>query len=352
MITSARGDLLSAEAEALVNTVNTVGVMGKGIALQFKRAYPAMYDAYRRAAARGDIRLGQMYVWETGLLANPRVIINFPTKGHWRENSRLVDVEEGLADLVRVVNGLQIRSIAVPPLGCGNGGLEWRVVEPLIRDAFAALPEVAVQLYAPKGEPAASSLTVATPRPRMTSGRAALVDLVRRYSAQALTSPGQIEVQKLMYFLQVAGEPLRLQFEASHYGPYADDLRHVLSAVEGHFIVGFGDGSKAIPESETLRLLPGAVDEARKALTEATATQERIDRVLHLAEGFESAYGLELLSTVHWLSERGDGSDVDTITRGMNAWSPRKGRLFMEAHIREALRTLTEREWLPAPVTV
>ncbi len=150
MIKEMSGDLLRAPADVLVNTVNTHGVMGKGIALQFKRAYPAMYDEYRRAAKAGELRLGQVTVWPTGQLAGPKYIVNFPTKGHWKSKSRIDDIRAGLEDLVSVVRVRGITSIAVPPLGCGNGGLAWEAVLPLIEEAFAALPEVEVQVFPPQ----------------------------------------------------------------------------------------------------------------------------------------------------------------------------------------------------------
>lgn len=162
MITQAHGNLLEADVDALVNTVNTVGVMGKGIALQFRRAYPEMFTSYARAVKSHDVQLGVMHVWPTGAMAGPRLIINFPTKGHWRAPSRLEDVERGLDYLVRVIRQLGIRSIAVPPLGCGNGGLDWSVVEPLIRSKLSSVPDVDVRLYAPEGAPAAVDMP--TPR--------------------------------------------------------------------------------------------------------------------------------------------------------------------------------------------
>ena len=137
MITEASGNLLEADVDALVNTVNTVGVMGKGIALQFKRAYPEMFMAYARAAKRGELSLGRMHVWETGLMTGPRFIINFPTKGHWGSKSRVDDIALGLDALVETIRDLRITSIAIPPLGCGEGGLDWRVVEPLIHRTAA-----------------------------------------------------------------------------------------------------------------------------------------------------------------------------------------------------------------------
>lgn len=173
MITETAGNLLAANADALVNAVNTEGVMGKGIALQFKKAYPAMYDAYRRAAKSGEIRLGSVHVWPTGQTTGPRYIINFPTKGHWRSRSRLKDIESGLADLVKMITELRISSIALPPLGCGNGGLDWADVHPRIVDAFKRVPDVDVLLFAPGAPPSAVDMPTATARPAMTPGRAA-----------------------------------------------------------------------------------------------------------------------------------------------------------------------------------
>lgn len=296
MITIGQGNLLHADVDALVNTVNTVGVMGKGIALQFKRAYPSMFADYETAAAHHEIRLGKMHVWETGQM-NPRYIINFPTKRHWRAGSRLRDIQAGLTDLIRVVRDLGITSIAVPPLGCGNGGLRWDDVEPLISSAFDAVPDVHVVLYPPAGTPAAASMPSNTSRPPMTAGRAALIALLHAYSTQAEASASLIESQKLMYFLQIAGEPLRLRYEKHRYGPYADNLRQVLKVVEGHYLQGFGDGSKPVKDAEPLDVLP----DARAYLDEHPETETRINRVLELADGYETAYGLELLASVHWI---------------------------------------------------
>ena len=348
MIKEIAGNLLQADADALVNTVNTVGVMGKGIALQFKKAYPAMFVDYTSAVKAGDIELGKVHVWPTEHMTGPRYIINFPTKGHWRARSRLHDIEAGLEDLVRVVRDLQIRSIALPPLGCGNGGLDWRDVRPLIVQTFAQEEDVDVLVFPPKGAPTASQMPTATTRPKMTAGRAALVEILRRYTQQAMTPPSLIESQKLMYFLQAAGEPLRLNFAANRYGPYADNLRHVLHMVEGHFIHGYGDASAPVQEAEPLTVLPGATEEAVAALAERADTRSRIDRVLDLAAGFESAYGLELLATVHWLATQADHQQVseDYLVGQVEGWSPRKSRMFTANHVQSALAALRDRGWL------
>lgn len=350
MITNANGNLLAAEVDALVNTVNTEGVMGKGIALQFKKAYPAMFDAYRKAAKSGELRLGKMQVWHTGQMAGPKFVINFPTKGHWKSRSRIVDIETGLADLVRTVRELGISSIAVPPLGCGNGGLDWADVKPRITAAFDALPDVDVRLFAPSGPPAAAEMRNASGRPHMTQGRAALVALIHRYTAQSLMAPGLIESQKLLYFLQEAGEPLKLRYDTNRYGPYADNLRHVFNAIEGHFLSGYGDGSIKVSDAEALTVLPGATQQAESVLNHAVDTQGRIERVLDLASGFESAYGLELLATVHWLVTRRGLEDDSEVARQVQGWSPRKARMFTANHIEVALEALREQEWLPSKV--
>lgn len=345
MITVAHGNLLDADVDALVNTVNTVGVMGKGIALQFKRAYPAMFTAYARAAKSGQLALGRMHVWETGQLEGPRLIVNFPTKGHWKANSKLADIERGLDALVEVIASHGIRSIAVPPLGCGNGGLRWADVEPLIQRKLGRLPGVDVLVYPPEGPPPAATMVTRTRRPEMTRSRAALITLLDEYTRYAGEEPTLVEIQKLTYFLQQAGEPLNLAFVGHHYGPYADNLRHALDNLEGHYLSGFGDGSRPVHEAEPISLLPGAEEAARALLRQGDDTAKRVHRVLHLVAGFESPYGLELLATAHWVWTRTPATD--DVVDAVRAWSPRKERLFTERDVTLAIDTLATRGWGP-----
>lgn len=349
MIIEATGNLLKAPVDALVNTVNTQGVMGKGIALQFKRAFPAMFEEYAAAAKRGEVALGKMHVWPTQTLDGPRYVINFPTKGHWRAKSRLEDVESGLRDLVRVIRDLSITSIAVPPLGCGNGGLDWADVEPRIRAALSDLPDVEVHLFPPAGAPAAADMPVNSPRPKMTPSRAALVGTIDRYTRQALSAPSLIETQKLMYFLQLAGEPLNLTFAANRYGPYADGLRHVLTQIEGHYLSGFGDGSAQVRDAAPLTLVSSAVAEVEEMLDAHPETKDRMERLLELVEGYESAYGMELLATVHWISASApEGVTDQDIAMKVAEWSPRKARMFTQNHVDTALRALRSHGLLAA----
>jgi O-acetyl-ADP-ribose deacetylase (regulator of RNase III) len=354
MITEAHGNLLNADADALVNTVNTAGVMGKGIALQFRRAFPEMFKEYAKAAKAGELQIGKMHVWPTGQMTGPRYVINFPTKVHWRGGSKIAYIEAGLADLVRTIRDLEITSIAVPPLGCGNGGLEWREVEPLIRDALGRLANVDVLVFPPGETPRAADMPSHGAMPAMTPGRAALIALMTGYAVHALDAPSLIESQKLMYFLQAAGEPLRLNFVKHQYGPYADNLRHVLQVLEGHYLSGFGDGSARVQEAEPLTVLPGAAGAAASVLDDHPETQHRIERVLTLADGFESAYGLELLASVHWIvhEDAEAASDPECVERGLQTWTARKGRLFTTEHVQTAWQALRDRGWLPERAVV
>ena len=211
MIEYRHGDILQADAEALVNTVNCVGIMGRGVALQFKNAYPANFKAYAAACAREEVQPGRMFVFETGHLTNPKYIINFPTKRHWRGNSRIEDIEAGLKALAEEIRARRIRSIALPPLGSGLGGLDWRDVRPRIEASLGDLEDVRVIVFEPHAAPARPTRQSAVPN--MTAGRAALVVLMHRYLG-GLMDPfvTLLEVHKLMYFMQVTGQGLRLQF--------------------------------------------------------------------------------------------------------------------------------------------
>jgi O-acetyl-ADP-ribose deacetylase (regulator of RNase III) len=344
MIEHAHGNLLQADAEALVNTVNCVGVMGKGIALQFKQAFPENFRVYQRACQAGEVQPGRMLVFESGGLTSPGYIVNFPTKRHWREDSRLEDIEAGLTALVEEVRRLGIRSIAVPPLGCGNGGLNWADVRPRIEAAFAQVPEVRVLLFAPSGAPDATAMPVRTPRPEMTPARALFVKLLEQYAVLEYTCT-LLEVQKLAYFLQEAGEPLRLQYEAAHYGPYARNLNKVLERIEGHFIRGYGDSQSP---TANLQLLSGTVEEADRFLADRPESKQRLERISQLIEGFETPYGMELLASVHWLAHHAD-KPVQTPVEAVEAiqsWNPRKRRLFKPQHIEVAWQRLIETGWI------
>lgn len=346
MIEIAKGNLLIADVEALVNTVNCVGHMGKGIALQFKKAFPDNYDAYRRACDHREIQPGRIHIFETGNIYHPQFIVNFPTKRHWRGNSRLEDIESGLKALVEEIKRLGIKSIAIPPLGCGLGGLDWRVVGKKIEEAFEDLPDVRVLLYPPSGTPEAKSMPVGTKRARLTIARALFIALMEKYTelAYRLTL---LEIQKMAYFLQESGEQLRLNYEAGRYGPYAHNLNKVLEILEGHFIRGYGDTQK--PDVE-IELMPGAFEEANAFLENKKYkdARERLESVAKLIEGFETPYGMELLSSVHWVAVKNipPATDEESAITAVHGWNDRKKKMFKTDHIGIAWQRLVEDGWL------
>lgn len=339
MVHTVSGNILTSKAEAIVNTVNTVGVMGKGIALQFKKAFPDNYEAYAAACKKGEVVPGKVFVTKTFWMGSVKYVINFPTKRHWKGKSRLEDIENGLADLVEFVRENKIKSIAIPPLGCGLGGLSWQVVSKIIRKSFENLDDVEVFLYAPAGAPAADKIINNTEKPRMTVGRAAFLTILSKYMHSALEpTVTVIEAQKLCYFLQVSGEQLRLNYKKSFYGPYADNLRHVMSQIDGHYISGWGDG-QGKPLSE-LKLICSINN-----LQNSEETNSRIRRVLELVDGFESPYDLELLATVHWVVENELDSNsvtVESIKQKISQWTDRKNKIFKECNIKLAWERLHE----------
>lgn len=348
MIEFKTGNILQEDVEALVNTVNCVGFMGRGIALQFKKAWPENFKAYAAACRRNEVQPGKMFVFETGRLTNPRFIINFPTKRHWRGKSRLEDIESGLRALVEEIRKRNIKSIALPPLGSGLGGLPWAKVRQRIEQLLGSMDKVRIVVFEPSETPILPASMHRGKVPIMTPGRAALVGLMDRY-LKGLLDPfvSLLELHKLMYFMQEAGENLRLRFTKGPYGPYAENLRHVLNITEGYFTSGYGAGGDQ--PDKVIELVPGALEDARLVLSKRSKTRERFERVADLVDGFESPHGLELLATVHWIAKRENpASETDLIER-FYAWDERKKR-FTRNQIMLALRVLKEKGWIePLP---
>lgn len=340
------GDLLKETTDAIVNTVNCVGVMGKGIALQFKQRWPNNFKEYEAASKRKEIMPGRMFIYDLGKWENPRYIINFPTKVHWRGDSKLQYVEDGLRDLVKQAKRLGIKSISLPPLGCGNGGLDWDDVRELIFAAFKHHPEIDVHLFEPKGAPPAREMVNRTEKPRLTAVRAAIIKVISIYREMeyGLT---RIELQKLAYFLEKAGRALKLDFRKDNYGPYADKLRHVVKALDGHYIAGVGDFAG---ESE-IGVLPGAVAEADEFIkTSGDADLAiQVERVRNLIQGFETPYGMELLATVHWIAtQESNVHNVEDAIAAVHRWNARKRAILREEDIRLAWDRLKDQGWFKA----
>lgn len=351
MIRYTQGNLLQAPAEALVNTVNEVGVMGKGIALMFKEAFPANTEAYEKAVEAGEVRVGRMLVTENRALVGPRWIINFPTKKHWRNPSKLEWVRAGLKDLAVVLRKHDIHSVAVPPLGCGNGGLDWTMVRREIEAALAGLEDVDVLVYQPtdayQNAPKRVGLEALTP------ARALIAELVRRYSVLGLECTN-LEVQKLAWFLHRAigtlrlSDPLALQFTANKYGPYADRLRHLLDGLDGSYL----HCEKRLSDAGPFDLI-WFEDAKREAVADylrgadASPYIPALDQATAVIDGFESPLGMELLATVDWLLvERAIEKSVGALRAALKEWpggktaAARKLKLFDDRLLGLALERL------------
>lgn len=351
MLEYTKGNLLDADVEALVNTVNEVGVMGKGIALMFKERFPTASESYMRACKAGDVHVGKVLVTRSEELF-PKWIIHFPTKKHWRNRSKIEWIRDGLADLVLKVRKLGITSIAIPPLGCGNGGLDWADVRPLIEEAFAPLAGVEVMVYEPtvvyQNKPKSKGVR------ELTAARALVAELVRRYSSMGLDCT-LLEVHKLAYFLQVriaaAGlpDPLDLRFSANRYGPYADRLRHLLNALDGSYLHSAKRINDASPYDHVWFNHTERSEVESYLANEAQEYEDALASTESLIDGFESPLGIELLATVHWIVARMDVEpELKAIRARLQSWpggkdaGERKLALFDDRLLSLALDRVTE----------
>jgi len=353
MIRYTQGNLLEAPTEALVNTVNEVGVMGKGIALMFREAFPANMAAYAAACKSGEVRVGRMFVTEEHDLFGHRVIVNFPTKKHWRHPSKLAWVQEGLEDLRRVIEERQIRSVAIPPLGCGNGRLSWDDVRECIEHKLGDLEGVEVLVFSPISE--YQNMPKQAGVEELTPARACVAEMIRRYAVLGLECTN-LEVQKLAWFLQRSilalglANPLRLTFAANKYGPYSDGLRHLLDALDGSYL----HCEKRLSDAGPFDLIWFS-DDRRETVgdylrgPEASEFAPALEKTAQIIDGFESPLGMELLATVDWLVAREHcPADVPSVRKSLAHWAgghaagERKLRLFDDRLLSLAVKRLGE----------
>lgn len=295
------GDLFTSDAEALVNTVNCVGVMGKGVALEFKRRWPENFKFYKKHCDDRSLRPGKVLIYDRGGMfagEGPRFIVNFPTKDHWRSKSKMSYVEDGLDSLLEEIERLSIKSVAMPPLGCGNGGLDWDEVRPLIVSKLSGLNDVSVELFGPSVREA-SSPEYKSRGGSMTEERAIFIRAVAALEPSFGGAIDRLSLQKIAYFMQIFGVQLNLSFEDSLYGPYSDHLKKSLfSMTRAGFISGYdGDGRFV---SVTRAGFATAEDFCQSGNSSEQPGDKVIAKLLHLLDGFCSPYGLELLATVHW----------------------------------------------------
>ena len=358
MITFAQGNLLEADVEAAVNTVNTVGVMGRGIALMFKERFPQNFEAYAQACESKEMHIGKMFVSENREFFGPKWVVNFPTKTHWRVNTQLEWIEEGLQDLVRVIKEKNIRSIAIPPLGCGNGGLDWSDVRPLVVAALEKVEDLDAVVYEPTAK--YQNIMKRTGVEKLTPARALVAEMVRRYCMLGIDC-SILEVQKLAWFIErgvkrlKVNDPLKFKFVADKYGPYSYNLQQLLNHLDGSYL----HCDKRLSDANPLDLIwfnrtkkdsVSAYLNSGEGRTYAGALEWASSTI----DGFESPFGMELLATVDWLLKV-DGVEptVERVMDGLNQWtggraaSRRKLKIFNERLVSIALVQLGEANSLP-----
>ena len=344
MIEYRTGNIFDVDVEALVNTVNCQGFMGRGLSLQFKDVFPGNFKAYQKACREGKVEPPRMFVFDRRKITGPRYIVNFPTKRHWRGKSRMEDIESGLDELAKEIREREIQSIAIPPLGSGLGGLIWEDVREQIEGRMQHLDGVHVVVFEPSPAFKWDRMRDNRPVPKMTKGRAALVGLMRRYSEGGIDPLiSLLEVHKMMYFMQCAGENLRLDYKRAPYGPYAEKLRHVLRDVEGYYVSGYADGGD--DPTKQLKLVPKAYEEAKEFIEGHPKMQERFGKVSELVGGFESPFGLELLATVHWIVEHDGETTMKGLLNALRSWSRTKAK-FTERQVRIAVERLVSKGWM------
>lgn len=337
-----KGNLLQAHTQALINTVNTVGVMGKGIALQFKEAFPVNFKIYAAACKNKELVPGKLLVVKELTVEGEKIIINFPTKTEWYLKSKYEYVEEGLKELVEVIKKYDIKSIAIPPLGCGNGGLKWEKVKALIEMYLGELTDITILVYEPN-EAVKELLKQQDEKKeiKLTPARAMLLYSMFYYETLG-ENCSLFVANKLAYFLQRLGETSlsKLKFEASHYGPYSIQVEHMLQNVNGKYLKGLEQmNAKAF---ETLELQYDKAQEISEFVKKKLTIEQknRIKNLIQLIDGFQSALALEVLATVDFVKKDRPSIAQEDIVYTIHNWSERKKKLFQEKYINIAITHL------------
>lgn len=350
MIEVVVGDLFESGAQTLVNTVNCVGVMGKGVALQFKKRFPAMFEDYRARCASGGVQLGRPYIWRA---PDGRQVLNFPTKDHWRGVSQLSAIVDGLRYLSERVDEWHIESLAVPPLGCGHGQLEWSVVGPTLYRHLAGL-EIPVKLFAPHETTpeqlqinflaAEGARTNAPEESRIPAAWVALVAVVARIRENPHHWPiGRTSFQKLAYFATEEGVPTGLVFERADYGPFAKDISILRARLLANaVIVERQMGQKFVIEEG-----PTFEDACRRHRAEIASWRDALRRVVDLFMRLPKTRDAELAATVHFqaalLAQHGERPTELDVFKAIQAW---KGERIEDDAIAHAIRGLGAMRWV------
>lgn len=349
MLHYSKGDLLQSRAQALVNPVNTMGIMGKGIALQFKEAFPANFKLYAAACKNKELEPGKLLSnWDTNLLYGRKLIINFPTKTNWRLPSKYEYIEKGLVALRDLIRKENIQSVALPPLGCGNGGLDWNIVQPMIENYLGNLPaDIFVYSLNENIKALLQQQGRKKREAKLTPARAQLLYALFVYESMGESS-SLFAANKLAYFLQRIGQPLKLEFKPYYYGPYAIGVEKVLYELNGTYLDGLEQG-KAAP-FEPLKLKYERWEEIKKYVETELEQQDktRLQSLLQLINGFCSERSLEVLATTDFILQEHPDYQIADIMQAISRWSYCKSSLFTTDHVLIAYDHLKQHKHLIA----
>ncbi|MDR3260084.1 MAG: macro domain-containing protein [Fusobacteriaceae bacterium] len=319
-----KGNILESTAQALVNTVNTVGIMGKGIALQFKRAYPNNFKHYAEACKNDGIGIGKLFVSiDRNLISGEKIIINFPTKKDWKKPSEYEYIELGLNDLIEVIKKYSIKSIAIPPLGAGNGGLNWATVKKMIEDKLSPL-DIKVYIYEPTKE---IKEYLKNERVKLTDSRAMLLFVLYDLVGQG-EFVSEFSSEKVCYFLQKFGAKkyFNLNYEPKYYGPYSGTVKRLLYVLNGSYIMGYSDMNKK--PFDPLLLVTDGYKDVVEYIEKNKDLQKICNITTECLSGFYSDFALELLSSVDYIVDKEKTFDKDIIKKKLEEWSKRKTDMF------------------------
>lgn len=342
MIHYLQDNLLDSDAQVLVNTVNTVGVMGKGIALQFKEAYPHNFAVYKKACKEKTFTTGQILPVCDQDAFGQRLIINFPTKAHWRNKSTYGYIETGLAALrTYLIEHPDLESIAIPPLGCGHGGLDWAKVKPMIEAALADI-DITVYLYEPNPQIGTQLQAQTKDQPlQLTPARAMLLQALFDYETEG-DIISLFVANKLAYFLQLLGQPMRLKFQPHFYGPYSPQLKPFVRTFNGSYLKGLEQNNPRPFDLLSLNYDRQPALEAYVQRELNTTQQGILQRLDQLLTGYKTAFSLEVLATVAWIRQENPRATTKTILTEAARWSKRKRNMLRAEHVELALQQLAQ----------
>jgi O-acetyl-ADP-ribose deacetylase (regulator of RNase III)/uncharacterized protein YwgA len=318
------GNILESEADALINTVNTDGIMGKGIALQFKNAFPLNFKIYQEACKNESLKVGNLLLVEdTGLISGKKTIINFPTKTTWRKPSEYQYINDGLDELIRVIDEKNIKSVAIPPLGSGNGGLDWNIVKKMIEEKLSHLT-IDIFIYEPNKQ---IQEVLKSERVKLTEARAMLLFMLYELVKNG-EFVSEFSSEKICYFLQRFGgeKYFKLEYKPNFYGPYSAKVKYVINYLNGSYIMGYSAMDKK--PFEPLELIPDGYEPVLEYINSKPEIKNTVLKTKEFLDGFYSEFALELLSTIDYIAIQKQSFDINIIKNELENWSERKRTMF------------------------